>query len=258
MEKNDCLKGKLALVTGASSGFGEHFAKVLAKSGAKVIVAARRTDRLAQLVIDIENDGGSAFAVALDVSDQASVAEAFETIADQAGTVDILINNAGVSGDMLPLKQATIEDWDLVMNTNLRGAWLVARETSHRLIAAQKEGCIVNIGSVFSLREGLFQLPYNVSKAAIAQLTKTMAAELSKGKYPIRVNALCPGFFETELNSELLNSESGKKYIAKSPAGRLGKLDELNAPLLLLASPKGTFINGVLLPVDGGHAIQPV
>lgn len=258
LESKFSLNGKLALVTGASSGIGAHLSKVLARAGARVAVAARRAERLQQLVSDIQTSGGQAFAVTVDVADANSVAAAFSIIAEQAGVVEVLINNAGVAGEPLSLEKSSPEDWDFVMNTNLRGAWFVAREVSQRLIATGKSGSIVNISSIYGLREGLFKLPYNVSKSAVAQLTKTMAAELSRKKYPIRVNALCPGYFATELNTEFLQSEYGRKYIDKSPPGRLGNLEELDAPLLLLASEAGSFINGALLPVDGGHAIQPI
>ncbi|WP_318261566.1 SDR family NAD(P)-dependent oxidoreductase [Zhongshania marina] len=252
------LDGKIALVTGASSGIGSHFSRVLARHGAAVVLAARRVDKLNDVVNSIIREGGKAFAVEMDVSSSESVDAAFAIIANQVGVVDILINNAGVSGDAVQLSDVSLDDWDFVMNTNLRGAWIVAKEASRRLVDAGKSGSIVNISSIYGLREGVFKLPYNISKAGVAQLTKTMAAEFSKSKRAIRVNALCPGFFDTELNSEFVNSDYGKKYISKTPAGRLGKLKELDGPLLLLVSEAGSFLNGVLLPVDGGHVIQPV
>ena len=231
---------------------------MLAKTGARVVVAARRVDRLDTLVQEIEKSGGTALAVAMDVSDDKSVRSAYEEMEVKIGPAEVLINNAGVSAEVAPLESVTQADWDHVMNANLRGAWIVAQEMCQRLIKSGKRGSIVNISSVYGLREGLAMIPYNVSKAAVAQLTKTMAAEMTRAKHPIRVNALCPGYFFTEMNDDYFRSERGVKYIKRTPSGRLGQLDELNGPLLLLASEAGSFVNGVLLPVDGGHAIQPI
>lgn len=256
MFSDSILKKQIVLVTGASSGLGAHFSKVLAKAGAKVVVAARRVDRLEALVTSIKEQGGSAFAVAMDVQDEKSIRAAYEKIEAEVGVVNVLINNAGISGDASLLASVTLEDWDSVMNANLRGAWIVAQEMCQRLIKNEKSGSIVNISSLYGLREGLAKVPYNVSKAAVAQLTKTMAAEMAHANHPIRINALCPGYFLTELNDDYFNSEKGANYIKRTPAGRLGQLEELDGPLLLLASDAGSFINGALLPVDGGHAIK--
>ncbi|ARN76272.1 2-deoxy-D-gluconate 3-dehydrogenase [Oceanicoccus sagamiensis] len=258
MFNDSLLKNKVALVTGASSGLGAHFSKVLAGAGATVIVAARRVDRLEALVASIEEQGGSAFAVAMDVQDEKSIRAGYEKIEAEVGVVDVLVNNAGASGDTKLLASVTLEDWDFVMGVNLRGAWIVAQEMCQRLIKTEKSGCIVNISSLYGLRESLAKVPYNVSKAAVAQLTKTMAAEMTHANHPIRINALCPGYFLTELNDDYFNAESGANYIKRTPAGRLGQLEELDGPLLLLASDASSFINGALLPVDGGHAIKPI
>lgn len=248
------LSGRNALVTGASSGLGEHFAQVLAEAGADVVVAARRVDRLQTLVEKINVSGGSAAAVSMDVVDADSVATGFLAAEACFGTLDILINNAGVAKPIVFLKSSE-EDWDFVMQTNLKAAWRVAREFSQRLVAANKPGAIVNIGSVLGLGVGYGETLYSISKAGIVQLTKNMALELMRNR--IRVNALCPGYFETELNTDYFHSERGQNYIANNiPSKRLGQLEELSGPLLLLASNAGSFVNGVALAVDGGHLVH--
>ena len=247
------MAGKTALVTGASSGLGEHFARVLAAAGASVVVAARRTDRLETLVQELRAGGASAMAVALDVSSADSVEHALDTIEAELGVPDVLVNNAGVGASRYSLK-VDEENWDFIMDTNLKGAWRVARGTAARAVAAGKPCSIVNIASILGLRVGFGESVYAASKAAVVQLTKAMALEL--GRKNIRVNALCPGYFSTELNSEYLASEQGQAMLGATPGGRAGELPELSAPLLLLASDAGSFINGVALPVDGGHLVS--
>ncbi|WP_317932267.1 SDR family NAD(P)-dependent oxidoreductase [Halioxenophilus sp. WMMB6] len=247
------LTGRIALVTGASSGLGCHFAKVLAEHGASVVLAARRVERLQGTVAAIESAGGKALAVALDVTDSDSIQTAFEQIEGQCGVVDLLVNNAGVAASKRFVKTENA-DWDFVINTNLKAVWEVARECSRRLVAAGKPGSIVNIASILGLQPGFGESLYSTSKAAVVQLTKNMALELIGSG--IRVNALCPGYFETEMNSDFFASEKGANYIAGIPPKRLGNLSELNGPLLLLASDAGSFVNGVALPVDGGHLVQ--
>lgn len=248
------LTGHVALVTGASSGLGEHFAKVLAEAGAKVIVAARRVDRLEALVAKIKSAGGEAAAVAMDVTDPASVAKGFDDAEKFFGVADILINNAGVAKSGTFLKSQE-EDWDFVVDTNLKASWRVARVFSERLVKAKKEGSIVNIASMLGLGVGYGESLYATSKAGVVQLTKHMALELIRNN--IRVNALCPGYFETELNTDYFHSERGQAYIQNNiPGKRLGQLDELSGPLLLLASGAGSFVNGIALAVDGGHLVR--
>lgn len=249
------MQGKVALVTGASSGLGEHFAKVLANSGAQVIVAARRVDRLTQLVSKIEADGGSAFAVAMDITDEQSILSGLDAGQNHFGLVDVLINNAGVGDSRYSLK-VDESSWDFVMNTNLKGAWRIAGEVARRCVQAKQPASIVNIASILGLRVGFGESTYSTAKAGLVQLTKSLAMEL--GGKGIRVNALCPGYFATELNQEYLHSDAGKAFLAKTPSGRMGKLEELSAPLLLLASDAGSFINGTTLPVDGGHLVTPL
>lgn len=244
------MKGKVALVTGASSGLGAHFAKVLAQAQAQVVVTARRTTKLSQLVADIESHGGKAIAVAMDVTDQASVVSAFDQAEAAFGTVDVLINNAGVA-DSKGFLKIDEESWDFLMDTNLKGAWRVAREAAQRLVNKGQPGSIVNISSILGLRVGVGHSTYCISKAGVIQMTKAMALELiRKG---IRVNAICPGYFETEMNGDYFQTEAGQAYIAGTPARRLGSLNELDAPLLMLSSDAGSFISGVALPVDGAH-----
>ena len=253
MSANFDLHGRVALVTGASSGFGEHFTRVLAAAGAQVVAGARREDRLHRLVAEIGAE--QALAVAMDVTDAASVAAAFTAAEAKFGTVDLLVNNAGVAAPGT-LHKTTEADWDWVVDTNLKGAWLVAAEAARRLLAAGKGGAIINIASVLGMATSRGHGVYSATKAGVIQLTRHMALELAgKG---IRVNAICPGYFKTEMNDEYFDSAAGQAYIAATPGGRLGRMDEIDGPLLLLASEAGSFINGALLPVDGGHLVMSI
>jgi NAD(P)-dependent dehydrogenase (short-subunit alcohol dehydrogenase family) len=249
------LTGRVALVTGASSGFGEHFTRVLAAAGARVVAGARREDRLHRLVDDIAAAGGTAHAVAMDVTDAASIAAAFAAAEAKFSTVDLLVNNAGVAAPGTLHKTAEA-DWDWVVDTNLKGAWLVAAEAARRMLAARRGGAIVNIASVLGMATSRGHGVYSATKAGVIQLTKHMALELA-GKN-IRVNAICPGYFKTEMNDEYFDSAAGQAYIAATPGGRLGRMEEMDGPLLLLASDAGSFINGALLPVDGGHLVMSI
>lgn len=246
------VSGKVALVTGASSGFGAHFAKVLASYGARVVVAARREDRLKDLAREIAANGGESLAVPLDVTDSGSVAAAFDAAERAFGVVEILANNAGVADSKLAV-DIDEESWDWVLDTNLKGAWLVAREAGARMIAAGKPGSIVNTASILGMRVALAVSSYSASKAAVIQLTKSLALEWSRKN--IRVNALCPGYFVTELNAPYFATEKGQRYLERTPAQRSGEIHELTAPFMLLASDAGSFVNGVALPVDGAHSI---
>ncbi|QFU77842.1 SDR family oxidoreductase [Halioglobus maricola] len=247
------LEGKVALVTGASSGLGAHFAKILAAAGATVVAAARRQEKLETLVADITAAGGQAAAVGMDVTDAASVTEGIADIEQTHGGIDILVNNAGVAGSRYSLN-VTETEFDHIMNANLKGAWRVAQAVA-RLASANERCCsIINIASILGLRVSFGESVYAISKAAVVQMTKAMALELApKG---IRVNAIAPGYFATEMNSEYLNSDAGQAYLKGTPAGRMGDIDELSGPLLLLASEAGSFVNGAILPVDGGHLVK--
>lgn len=248
------FSGKVALVTGASSGFGEHFVRVLAAAGARVVACARREDRLKKLVAEISANGGEALAVAMDVTDARSVAAGFTTAEEVFGPVSILVNNAGVAVPK-QVHKSSEADWDFVIDTNLKGAWIVAAEAARRMVTSGG-GAIVNIASVLGLATSMGHGIYSASKAGVIQLTKHMALELA-GKN-IRVNAICPGYFKTEMNDEYFESDTGKHYIAATPGKRLGEMHEMDGPLLLLASEAGSFINGVALPVDGGHLVMSI
>ncbi|MFV8817270.1 SDR family NAD(P)-dependent oxidoreductase [Haliea sp. E17] len=247
------LTGKTVLVTGASSGLGAHFARVAAAAGGRVAAAARRKDRLDALIESIEAAGGEALAVAMDVTDPASVDAGLDTIEKALGGIDVLVNNAGVAAPAYSLKVEEAS-WDFIMDTNLKGAWRVAQAVAKRAVAGKRSCSIVNIASILGLRVGFGESVYAISKAAVVQMTRTLAMELApKG---VRVNALCPGYFATEMNTEYLHSEAGQAFLKRTPGGRVGELHELDAPLLLLASDAGSFINGVALPVDGGHLVS--
>jgi NAD(P)-dependent dehydrogenase (short-subunit alcohol dehydrogenase family) len=246
------LTDKVALVTGASSGLGQHFASLLAKNGAKVALAARRLDKLTQQVNTLREHGAQVCAIELDVTSTESVIKAFNDIESRWGTITIVSNNAGIaeSKKALDIDEAS---WDKVLETNLKGVWRVAMQAGGRAIAANTPCSIVNTASILGLRVAMAQSSYATSKAAVVQLTQSLALEWSRKN--IRVNALCPGYFLTEINRDYFESDHGKNYIAAMPMRRLGQLQELSAPFLLLASDAGSFINGVALPVDGGHAI---
>jgi len=247
------LENKVALITGASSGLGAHFASVLSKAGAKVVLGARRLDKLHSIAASINAKGGCCSTVTLDVTCAESVSNALDKAEKQFGAVTLLINNAGIT-ESARFTKIEEQSWDHIMDTNLKGAWRVASNVSQRLISKGIGGSIINIASILGLRVGFGEGAYAISKAGVVHMTKAMALEL--GRSGIRVNALCPGYFKTELNAEYFESDRGREFIKQSPAQRLGQRDELNAPLLLLCSDASSFINGITLPVDGGHLIS--
>ncbi len=243
------LSGRTALVTGASSGLGRRFALVLAKSGARVICAARNADRLADTVGAITAEGGKAEAVSLDVKDEVSVQAAIQA----AGNIDILVNNAGVATTNKILDWEA-PDWDHIMDTNLRGAWMVATAVARQMVERECEGSIINIASILGERVSGGVMPYAVSKAGLIQMTKAMALELAgKG---IRTNALAPGYIKTELNMDFLESETGQKLMTRVPQRRFGEPQDLDGALLLLASDASKFMTGAVIAVDGGHLVN--
>lgn len=250
------LNGKVALVTGASSGLGARFAKILAEAGAQVVLAARRVERLKELRAEIESNGGAAHLVALDVTDYASIKSAIAHAETEAGPIDILINNSGVSSTQR-LVDVTPEDYRQVMDTNLQGAFFVAQEAAKRMILRAKgdptrQHRIVNIASVAGLRV-LSQIGvYCMSKAGVVQMTKAMALEW--GRYGINVNAICPGYIETEINREYFQSEGGQKLIDMLPRKRIGHPEDLDGLLLLLSADESRFINGAIITADDGMA----
>ena len=246
------LTGKTALVTGASSGLGRHFARVLATSGAAVAVAARRADALCALVKDISAHGGRAVPLALDVLDGSSVRACIAAALQAFGRLDILINNSGVTASAGVLEH-TGEQWDLVLDTNLRGAFLVATEVA-RHMRASGGGTIINIASILGLRQAGHVAAYAASKAGLIQLTKVMALELAR--HGIRVNAIAPGYIETDINRQFWNTPAGMALLKRIPQRRLGELDDLNGPLLLLSSDASRYMTGAVLAVDGGHLVS--
>ncbi|AKQ70021.1 3-oxoacyl-[acyl-carrier protein] reductase [Myxococcus hansupus] len=245
------LGGRRALVTGASGGLGLHFAEVLARAGAEVVLAARRMETLVTEVERLRGQRLRAHAVSLDVTQADSVSAAVARAeALTGGVVDVLVNNAGVSGQHFFL-QVEEAEWDTVVDTNLKGAYLVARAVARRLVERATPGSIIHIASILGLRVSGAVAPYCASKAGLIQLTKAMALELARHR--IRVNALAPGYIETDFNREFFESEAAKKLIARIPFRRLGHLHELDGPLLLLASDAGGYMSGSVLEVDGGH-----
>lgn len=246
------LDGRTALVTGASSGLGRHFATTLARAGAQVAVAARRRDKLDETVAIIAADGGTAVPVVMDVTEPPSVAAAFDAAEEGLGTITILVNNAGVPSRTSFLDMDENE-WRQTMDVNLDGVARVAREAGRRMRAAKTGGSIINIASVLGLAVLRSVSAYAVSKAAVIQLTKAIALEVARDN--IRVNALAPGYFATDLNRGFLSSDAGQRIIASVPQARVGNLEELDGPLLLLASDAGSFITGSVVSVDGGASL---
>ena len=247
------LSGDVALVTGASSGLGRRFAKVLAANEASVVAAARRADRLDSLVSEIAEQGGKAIAVPCDVTDRGSVSRAFDAAEDEVGTVTILVNNAGIARPG-PALQFSEDNWREVMATNLDAVYAVAQEAGQRMVEAQRPGSIINVASVLDthLQKGVSA--YAASKAAVIQLTKALALEWAR--YKIRVNAIAPGWFRTEINDAYLATEIGEVMKKKNPMRRFGEEGDLDGPLLLLASPAGAYMTGSLITVDGGHTLE--
>jgi NAD(P)-dependent dehydrogenase (short-subunit alcohol dehydrogenase family) len=254
------LAGRVALVTGASSGLGTQFAKTLAKSGAAVVLAARRVERLKTLRAEIEADGGDAHVVGLDVTDPVSIRAAVAHAETEMGTIDILVNNSGVSTTQ-KLTDVTPADYDMVMDTNTRGAFFVAQEVAKRMIARSKGeapgtfagGRIVNVASMAGLRV-LSQIGvYAMSKAAVVHMTKAMALEW--GRYGINVNAICPGYIDTEINHHHWQTEAGKKLMNLLPRKRVGQPQDLDAVLMMLCSKESHFVNGAIIAADDGFGV---
>ena len=247
------LEGRSALITGASSGLGRAFADMLARAGAAVALAARRRDSLEEARQQIEAAGGRAIAVAMDVTNATSVAAAVDDAAQWQGRLDILINNAGVTLTK-PFLELAEAEWDQQVDTNLKGAFLVAQAAAKIMRQQASGGAIVNIASILGLRVAGQVAAYLTSKAGVVHLTKGMALELARHR--IRVNALCPGYIETDLNRAFFASDIGSALIKRIPQRRLGQLSELEGPLLLLCSDAGSYMTGAVLAVDGGHLVS--
>jgi 3-oxoacyl-[acyl-carrier protein] reductase len=247
------LKGRVALVTGASSGLGTQFAKALADNGAAVALVARRTDRLKALKDDIEGKGGKAFAIEADVTDHVAMARAFDAAEKAFGTVTILVNNAGIAHGGRAVEMPP-EEWRKVLSTNLDAVFFWAQEGARRMLAAKKQGAVVNIASVLGLAVSKGAVAYAAAKAGVVQVTKALAVELAfKG---IRVNAIAPGWFVTEMNDDYLSSEAGSAIKREIPMGRFGNPGDLDGALLLLVSDAGSYITGATIVVDGGQVVQ--
>lgn len=249
------LDGRAALVTGASRGLGRQFALTLARAGAKVALAARDRMRLEEVRGEIAAAGGEAAVVTVDVTDRASVAEALGQAEQALGSLRILVNNSGiaVTRRMLDLDEA---DWRSVVDTNLTGAWFVAQEAALRMAAHGQGGSIVNIGSLLGLRTGTGVAPYAAAKAGLIHLTRVMALELAR--HDIRVNALAPGYFETDLNRDFFATEAGQALVRRIPQRRLGHEGDLDGPLLFLASDASCYVTGEVIAVDGGHLVSGI
>ena len=260
MSYNIDLSGRVALVTGASSGLGEQFAKTLAKAGAGVVLAGRRIERLKALRAEIQADGGDAHVVTLDVTDRDSIKAAVAHAETEAGTIDILVNNSGVGTTQL-LTEVSEDDYDHVFTTNTRGAFFVAQEVGKRMIARSKGaapgtftgGRIVNIASMAGLRPLSRIGVYAMSKAAVVHMTRVMALEW--GRYGINVNAICPGYIDTEINHHQWSTEQGKKLIEMLPRKRVGQPADLDAVLMMLVANESHFVNGAVIQADDGFGV---
>ena len=247
------LAGRVALVTGASSGLGTQFAKALADNGASVALVARRADRLAALKDEIEAKGGRALAVEADVTDRAAMSGAFDAVEKAFGTVTILVNNAGIAHGGRAVEVAP-EDWRRVLGTNLDAVFYWAQEAARRMLAAKTPGAIVNIASVLGIGVARGAVAYATAKAGVVQMTRALAVEL--GFKGVRVNAIAPGWFVTEMNDDYLMGDAGTAIKREIPIGRFGKSGELDGALLLLVSDAGSYMNGATVVVDGGQVVQ--
>lgn len=250
------LSGQVALVTGASSGLGAHFAKVLAEKGAAVGLAARRLERVEALAAEIREAGGRAIGLALDVARPETFAAAFDRVESELGPINILVNNAGVSGEG-PVLDLSVETWDQTFDVNVRGTFFAAQEAARRMIASgvaeREQARIINIASIASHTVLPGVAAYCASKAAVAMMTRGLAKELAR--HGVAVNAICPGYIETDINAEWFRSEGGRKQISRFPRRRLMDASDLDAALLMLAAPSGARITGSLLTLDDGQSI---
>jgi 3-oxoacyl-[acyl-carrier protein] reductase len=246
------LKGRVALVTGASSGLGVQFAKALADNGASIALVARRADRLKALKDEIEGKGGQAVAIEADVTDHTAMARAFDAAEKAFGTVTILVNNAGIAHGGRAVEMPP-EEWRKVLATNLDAVFFWAQEAARRMLAAKKQGSVINIASVLGLAVAKGAVAYATAKAGVVQVTKALAVELAfKG---VRVNAIAPGWFVTEMNDDYLASEAGAAIKREIPMGRFGNAGDLDGALLLLASDAGSYMTGATIVVDGGQVV---
>ena len=246
------LDNKNIAITGASSGFGHHFAGVLSEAGANVVLGARREEKIQARVDEILAAGGSATGIKLDVLDSESIASFLSAAEDAYGPIDVLINNAGVESGAKTYVMIDEEDWDWVMNTNLKGSWLTSKTFTQQVIASgRKSGNIINISSITDTRTIKGQFPYAVSKGALTRMTQVMALEAAR--YGIRVNALAPGYIPTNVSRLVVEAENASEFVKGIPMRRFGDLSDLDGPLLLLASDASAYMTGSIVVVDGGH-----
>ena len=246
MTQRFSVAGKRILITGASSGFGAHFAKAFAQEGADLVLAARRVEKLEDAANAVRALGRKAVVVPMDVSDHASVEAAFANMP----ALDVVVNNAGVSHEG-PTENIAEDEWDRVVDTNLKGVWAVSKFAIQQWKRDERPGSLVNIASILGLRVGGRVAAYTASKAAVVQLTKSLALDCAR--YNIRCNAICPGYVETDINRDFFNSPLAEKMLKRIPYRRLGNIDELVGPLLLLASDASSYMSGAIIAVDGGH-----
>lgn len=247
------LTGQAAIVTGASGGLGKHFAVTLARAGAKVALCARRAERIAEVAREIQAFDGRAVPIVMDVTDAASVRDGVAAAETELGAITILVNNSGVADAGASFLEQDEADWDRVVDTNLKGAWLVAREVGRHMVRLGHGGRIVNVGSVLAFGAASRVAAYAASKAGLLQLTRAMAVELARNN--IRVNALAPGYIETDLNRDFLRSEAGQAKLKRIPSRRFGRMEDLEGPLLLLASDASAYMTGAVITIDGGQSV---
>ena len=248
------LAGKTALLTGASTGIGRHLAGVLSDAGARVALGARSVDKLEERVTELSDTGGQAVALPLDVRDPDSISRYFDAAEAAFGPADILVNNAGVEAGVETYLTLAERGWDNVLETNLKGLWLMSREFSSRTAAAGAQRSIINISSILAGRQQKGVFPYAVSKAGVNQATKIMALE--GAKLGIRVNALSPGYIYTNVSKALLDSDQADDVVRSIPQRRFGEFSDLDGPLLLLASDASAHMTGSVVVVDGGHSVS--
>jgi NAD(P)-dependent dehydrogenase (short-subunit alcohol dehydrogenase family) len=243
------LKGRTVLITGASSGLGAHLAQVATSAGAQVVLAARRLDRLEALAGALAAQGHKARALSLDVTDETSIAACIAA----AGPLDVVVNNAGIAGPQAAV-DVSAAAFDRIVDTNLRGCFLVAAAAARSLIAADRGGSIINIASILGMRVAGAVAPYAMSKAGVIQMTRALALEWARHR--IRVNAIAPGYMRTAINDDFFASAAGEALVKRVPMRRLGELEELDGPFLLLASQASSFMTGSVIAVDGGHLVS--
>lgn len=247
------LNGKVAIVTGAGRGLGRAMAMALAEAGAKVVVASRTRSELDAFVAEVEARGGEALAQPCDITDEVSVEAMVDTAVERFGTVDVLVNNSGVLSTV-PLVDQSVEDWDRVISTNLRGVFLATRAVGRRMVG-QGSGKVINISSNFSIMGVANHAAYAASKAAVTAFTRSMSIEWAR--YGIQVNALAPGYFATELNRDIReDTETFNKVVRAVPARRMGEPEEIKPWILLLAGPASDFMTGETIVIDGGQSVR--